>query len=190
MKCLLFLIILLVSTLSYGQISESNNNIGIKAGLNVADIRGEETDNFKSRISFNISLFLEYPILDNFSVQPEIQYSSQGAKFNLSGVDVVINLDYLNIPIMLKYYINDVFYGQIGPQLGYLVSSDLKAEGQDQGLGELNKLDVAINVGLGYQFYKNFLVEARYNYGFLNTQKDSSSENFNSVFQFSVGYIF
>ena len=190
MKCLLSLIILLVSTLSYGQISESNKNIGIKAGLNVADIRGEEIDNFKSRISFNISLFLEYPILDNLSVQPELQYSSQGAKFNLSGVDVVINLDYFNVPIMVKYYIYNQFYGQIGPQLGYLVSSNLKAEGQDQGLGELNKLDVALNVGMGYQFYKNFLVEARYNYGCLNTQKDSRSENFNSVFQFSVGYIF
>ena len=151
MKSTFFFLISLIPITNYSQISDLNNGIGVKAGLNYANLRGDETHGFKSRLSYNFGIFSEFRALRNLSVQPELQFSSQGGKFNLSGVDVAIVLNYLNVPILAKYYIINNFYGQLGPQFSYLLSSELKAEGQDQGLGELNKFDLALNGGFGYQ---------------------------------------
>lgn len=56
----------------------------------------------------------------------------------------------MNIPILAKCNVKDKFYGKIGPQTGYLLSSDLQAEGECQELGELNSWDLTLNSGLVY----------------------------------------
>ena len=55
--------------------------LGVKAGPNFSNFSGGISDiNYKSRTSFHAGLVAEVKVLENFSVQPELLYSSQGAK--------------------------------------------------------------------------------------------------------------
>ena len=51
-------------------------------------------------------------------LQGDVLYSQQGAEFDLGKVD----LDYVNVPIVFKYYLVKRLNLHVGPQFGFLVS--------------------------------------------------------------------
>lgn len=101
--------------------------IGIKAGLNIASLTFDENELESSqKTGFTAGIMAEIPLAKNFSVQPEVLYSQQGMKFSYSDIDVAnssykstINLNYLNIPVMLKYYVLKGLSVQAGIKLEY-----------------------------------------------------------------------
>jgi len=55
-----------------------------------------------------------------------------------------VKLNYLNIPVLAKYYITDAFSVEAGPQIGLLLSA--KSRGED--IGDLYKSsDFGLNLG-------------------------------------------
>ena len=59
----------------------------------------------KSKIGFYAGVFMNAPISSEFSIQPEVVYSQQGAKFKDMGnvTDRKLNLGYINVPVMVQY---------------------------------------------------------------------------------------
>ena len=47
-----------------------------------------------------------------------------------------------------------------------------------------------MNLGLGYEFYKNLNAGVRFNKGLTNIQKNSNIKNKNTVFSFGLRYAF
>ena len=47
---------------------------GVKAGLNLASIGGDDAGDAKTRSSFHIGGLVEIPVSEKFSVQPELLY--------------------------------------------------------------------------------------------------------------------
>lgn len=164
--------------------NKKDMSFGIKAGLNIATVT--HVDNSKTLTGFQGGVFGEFMISNKFAIQPEILYSGQGVKSG--GMD--LKLDYINIPVLAKYYLADSFSLELGPQIGFLVSADL--EGED--VKDLFKTtDVAIDFGANYDFTPNFMLGIRYDLGLLRLQDSldpGESESKNSVFQISVGYKF
>src|SRR5690554_1267999 len=136
---------------------------GVKAGLNMASIGGDDTG-MDGRTSFHAGGLVEIVLSDKFSLQPEILYSSQGAKqeesYSFFGVDVeekiTMKLDYINVPIMAKYYIIEGLAVEAGPQIGVLISAKVDAEMSGGGESEsesadikeyLNTLDIGFGLG-------------------------------------------
>lgn len=175
-------------------------SFGAKAGLNIANISGEDVENNDARTSFHIGAVAEIEISDKFSIQPELVYSAQGANTEESGVDVTMALDYLNVPVMAKYYVAEGFSLEAGPQIGFLMSAKMKAEvgGQSASVDvkdNFNVIDFGLNFGAGYKLENGLNFGARYNLGLSNILKDEElNSNTNSVkngvFQVSVGYMF
>lgn len=167
---------------------------GVKAGLNLASIAGDDTDGLDSRTSFHVGGVAEISISEKFSVQPELLYSAQGAKESFEGIDIEVNLDYINIPIIAKYYVSEGFSLEAGPQVGFLMSAKAKAEGQSEDLKDFVKgIDFGLNFGVGYKLDSGLNFGARYNLGLSNINDGEGSDEFknqNSVIQFSVGYFF
>ncbi|CAM1372675.1 porin family protein [Tenacibaculum xiamenense] len=172
---------------------------GAKAGLNIASINGGNLQDLSSRTSFHFGGVAEIQITDKFSVQPEILYSAQGAKFKASEglieTNVTWKLDYLNIPVMAKYYLADDFSLEAGPQIGFLLSSKADVELNDASVEQdindvVKSTDFGLNFGLGYKLDNGLNFGARYNLGLSNMLKESSESSKNGVFQFSVGYNF
>ncbi|MDG3582358.1 MULTISPECIES: porin family protein [Galbibacter] len=179
--------------------------IGAKVGLNIASLQGDDLEELDSRTSFNLGAVAEFPISEKFSFQPELLYSAQGAKGeedasdydeSLSGnIDLTAKLDYINLPLMAKYYVAPGFSIQAGPQIGFLVSAKSKAEVGDFSAEEdikdnFKSIDFGLNFGLGYQFENGLFIDGRYNLGLSNIADYEDGDVKNGVFQFAVGYFF
>ena len=153
---------------------------GLKAGANFANLTGNDADGFDGLTSYHIGAVLELNILENFSVQPELLYSSQGAKQD--GFDDV-KLDYVTVPVLAKFYlISDRLSLEAGPQFSFLVNDNL------DNTFEKKDYDFAAVGGLGFNFTKNIFAQARYVVGLTDTTKDAEIKN--SIIQVSLGYTF
>lgn len=173
------------------------HNLGLKAGLNVSTINGDESNNLDVKTGMFFGGFAELCLTNEFAIQPEILFSMQGANYTIGDIDGTLKLDYLNLPIMAKIKIIDELYIQAGPQIGFLLSAkdDFKSEGDsgsDDIIDELNIIDFGANLGLGYQFESGLNFGARYNLGLpnINNIAGNNFKNQNGVFQFSVGFRF
>lgn len=189
--------------------------LGVKAGLNVSSLTFDENElDSSSKNGFTAGLMAEIPLAKNFSVQPELLYSQQGMKLSYSDPEVenshyksTIALNYINIPVMLKYYVVKGLSLQAGPQVGILLKANNKY--QDNFLGYdnhekmdlkeySNGIDASVNFGIGYQFVDKLYVDARYNMSYNNVFKDvTANTNYvinsdmkNRIFQITVGYFF
>ena len=168
---------------------------GAKAGINFSNIYGDDVEDNEVRTSFHIGAVAEIKISEKFSIQPEVLYSAQGVTNDQDNVDVTLKLDYLNIPVMAKYYVAKGFSLEAGPQLGFLLSAKAKGESGDESSeldikDELESIDFGLNFGAGYKLDNGLNFSARYNLGLSNISEDSDSAVKNSVFQISVGYFF
>lgn len=205
-KIILSSLFVLAISFTYAQKAE----FGIKGGLNSSNFRGD-TDgiDFKSRVGFNLGAFATIKLSGKITLQPEILYSTQGAKaVNVSALyddiiykgDVKFNLSYINVPVIIKYYVADKFNLEAGPQIGFLTSANTstKLVGSSQSVDQdvkdsFESIDFGLNFGAGYDFTKNISAGFRYNLGLSNvfkTEAGDDSKTQNSVFSFSVGYKF
>ncbi|MBN4057948.1 PorT family protein [Olleya sp. AH-315-K02] len=167
---------------------------GVKAGVNFATIAGDETNDVKSKTAFHVGAVVEIPISDSFSVQPELIYSSQGAKGDDNNSDVELKLDYINLPIMAKFYVSEGFSLEAGPQVGFLMSSKIEESGESEDLkNETSGIDFGLNLGLGFKTETGLNFGARYNLGLSNIWDFEGSDNFknqNSALQIFIGFTF
>lgn len=205
-KIILSSLFVLAISFTYAQKAE----FGIKGGLNSSNFSGD-TDgaDFKSRVGFNLGAFAAIKLSEKITLQPEILYSTQGAKAEnitapvddmLFTGDVKFNLSYINVPVMMKYYVADKFNLEIGPQIGFLTSAktSTKLDGFSQTVEQdvkdyFESVDFGLNFGAGYDFTKNVSAGIRYNLGLSNifkTEAGDDSKTQNSVFFLSVGYKF
>ncbi|MBP1224741.1 porin family protein [Flavobacterium sp. 1355] len=174
---------------------------GVKGGLNIANLGGDVEDT-SSKIGFHVGGFAEFKISDKFAIQPELLFSTQGAKTEWSDegvrVEEKLNLSYLNIPVMAKFYVAEKFSLEAGPQIGFLLSAKSKVEAGDFSdevdvKDAYESIDFGVNFGAGYDFTENLSAGVRYNLGLSNIAKTEDGEDFkmnNSVFSVSVGYKF
>lgn len=183
MKKLFLMAAMMVAVLS----ANAQNEVGqitLKpmAGVTLATITDSEHSKFK--IGFAAGVEGEYGIMEKLGVTAGLVYSMQGAKYEGDDKE---KLDYLNIPILANYYVIPGLAIKAGIQPAFLLSA--KDEDGDDFKDECNTFDFAIPVGASYQ-YKNFVVDARYNFGLTKTNKDGSKSHKNSVFMITVGYKF
>lgn len=159
---------------------------GIKAGPNFANFDGGSGIDYKSRTSFHAGLVAEIkPTGGNIAIQPELLYSSQGAE--VDGFDD-FNLDYVAVPVMVKYYIlPDLLSLEAGPQFSFLVS-DANTTDELGNTFENKNFDFAVAGGATVNITKSFFAQARYTVGLSEISKDADVKN--QVFQLSVGYMF
>jgi hypothetical protein len=198
MKKLLLIIavILLGFNVTAQDTSTSDNGFrfGVKAGVNFSDITGKDVSSYNGRTSFHAGVVSEVMISDKFAFQPELLYSSQGSDYDDEGYSGTVTLDYLNIPLMAKYYVSGEFSLEAGPQIGFLMSAkDDYGSGEDDIKDYLKSTDFGLNFGVGYKLESGLNFGARYNLGLsdLNDSDfDQGSSVKNSVIQVSIGYMF
>ncbi len=171
-------------------------NFGLKAGLNFANIYGDDSDgNMKAGLV--VGGLAKFAVTETFAFQPEILYSQQGTKGEEDGASVKFKNDYLMIPLMAKMYVSPDFNIQIGPQIGFLLSAKIKGESggveASVDVKELyKKTDFGINAGVEYESEIGVLVNARFGLGLTNVIDEDNGDinSKNSAIQLTVGYIF
>jgi len=203
-KLLIFTVIVLFGLTNVK--AQEEVQFGVKGGVNFSTINSDNFDSFESKTCMHFGVVAEIPISANFSFQPEILYSCQGADYSedYSEFDITVKstnatfegtvkLNYINLPLMAKFYVSEGFSLEVGPQVGFLLSATDEGEGYDDDIKEYIKgLDIGANVGLGYKLEGGLNFGARYTLG-LTDGNDGFEEGGtykNSVIQAYVGYFF
>lgn len=225
MKNLYLIALMLVGGIAIAQdapATESSSKsvkFGLKAGLNFAKLTNTEGEDYdvSSRTGLNAGAYVHYQFSEKFAFQPELLYTNQGIieKGTSSGYDVKLTykLDYIAVPLMIKFYPIKNLNVEFGPQLAFNVKKDLEAKVsglntqtydldtffKDNGIdAKTNTFDLGLNFGLGYELDNGLNFGARYSLGMIKVfegddvvdENGNAESNKNSVFSFGLGYTF
>ena len=162
---------------------------GIKGGVNYANQNGSNItvngDNYQTDAitSYHAGLIAEIKLVDSFSIQPELLYSTQGASYKNATEEFRNELGYLSIPVLAKINLNKFVSLELGPQASFLLS-----ERNNFDVKDANTFDFAVVGGLGLNITKNLFIQGRYGLGLTDASKDAEVKN--SVVQVSAGIRF
>ncbi|MFC0877892.1 porin family protein [Saccharicrinis sp. FJH2] len=166
---LLTLVVLLPLTCSI--VSAQNESFRIKGGLNLSTLNTDNSDNsYKAGYMAGFSYLI--PLVSNFSVQPEVLFSTFGSKaefkntfagLELSNGQTDFRLDYIDIPVLLSYSVTDNLHFNLGPYAAILLNakSETTAEilnsinitsSDDLDEKYFNKVDYGVVAGLELNF--------------------------------------
>jgi Outer membrane protein beta-barrel domain len=195
-----------ITVLVFGFANAQSAKFGLKGGLNFANqsFSGNGAPAPSTIVGFNVGAFVEFKIIGKFAIQPELLYSTQGSEFKTNqfvegsnyNLNVKFDLAYLNVPVMLKYYVAPKFNLEFGPQIGFMTSSKMIVTVIGQGSGSqdakslFESVDFGLNIGAGFDFTNKLAANARYNLGLSNTLKNTSGSDSakNSVISLSLAY--
>ncbi|MBL4663618.1 MAG: porin family protein [Flavobacteriaceae bacterium] len=175
-KLLIVIIVIGLSSQAFAQ----EIDFGIKAGVNFSSI--SDAKGLDNKTGFVGGIFAGVEFNDNLGVQADLLYSQQGADFDVDKVD----LNYVNIPIVLKYFIAQGLNIQAGPQFGFIVDDNVSEV--FSGVTEAESFDLTGVVGFGYDLPMGVRIDGRYNFGLTDVLKDTKGKN--TVITLSVGYSF
>ena len=174
---------------------------GAKVGVDMTNFWGSDVEH-GMKPSYQAGLVMEYKFNPHFAIAPEVVFASQGGKYkaiemNLFGLDVskevTFNTNYINVPVMLKYYVSPAFSVDFGPQVGFNVYSKLSIEDADKTV-DLKDDTKAVDFGLGlggtYNLTDNAFVQARYTLGMTKVFEGDLSKEKNGNIQLAFGMKF
>lgn len=150
-----------IAILAFGFVNAQQTRFGIKGGVSLTNFSGDAEAN--SKVGFLVGGFAEIKVIERLSIQPELLFSAQGARYEYIGMDNTnLNLSYINIPVLAKFYVTKEFAVEGGPQIGFLISA--KDDGEDVK-NFYKSADFGFNFGAGYNFTDNLSVGLRYTVG-------------------------
>lgn len=181
---------------------------GAKGGVNFSTFSGNGNNAWNDasgRTSFHLGLVAEIPMSERFSIQPEVLYSGQGYDIanRDNADDIEFQLDYINVPVIAKVYVFEGLALEAGPQVGFLVKSEVDYQPSTVNSGDVtlnsdqfNTVDFSVALGASYKFRGGLFVNGRYNIGLSDIYDDSFQGTFSgadakhSVIQAGLGFMF
>ena len=174
---------------------------GAKVGFDMTNFWGSDVEH-GMKPSYQAGLLMEYKFNPHFAIAPEVVFASQGGKYkaldlNLFNLDVsktvTFNTNYINVPVMLKYYVSPAFSIDLGPQVGFNIYSKYSIEDVDKAIDiKDNTKTVDFGVGLGgtYNLTDNAFVQARYTMGMTKVFDGEYNKEKNGNVQLAFGMKF
>lgn len=177
---------------SFSNSQAQDTRFGLKGGLSFYKIGGElsidfmgfsESETFDSGtgMGFHGGIFMEKPLNEYLSIQPEVNFIQKGGSESdndelVDFSDEDVTLSYIDVPLLLK--INIPLDGGISPfitaggYVGYLLDAKVDFGGEQEDISdEVKDISYGLLFGVGANFGK-FFVEARYDYGLSNIFDD------------------
>jgi hypothetical protein len=170
---------------------------GVKAGVNIATLTGSDVSGAKTKLGFQGGVLVAVPVTDVVWVQPEVNYSMQGAKGTSNYTDFTLSQNYITVPVLFKYIHKSGIFAETGPQIGFLMSANINSGGNSADVkASYQSVDYGWAFGVGYLLKSiNAGIDARYNLGFTNIEANASNNYSNgttksSVFQIGIFVMF
>lgn len=206
-KLVLFLFVALISI----QISAQEFHFIPRIGFNLANTYPESFADMRPGVNVGVAGEIRFSKL--FALEPGVYYSMQGHRYKYKGETSKLNVDYLNIPLHVKFYLYKGFHMFAGPQLGINVKA--KATNFQYELNhkpsetktfsgdikdDVRNCDLSFSMGAGYAFDMGLILSANYNLGCTYLYRESKlspggfslfkGKEHNGVIQFNVGWRF
>jgi hypothetical protein len=191
-------LLVVLAVFAFAPMAFSQVSGGIRLGVNLANQKLEALGisvTPDSKLGLLGGLYLTANVTDKFAIQPELTFSSMGSKDTSDGEEFVAKLNYLSLPVLLRYNITENINIHVGPQLGFLLSAKGEVDGDSEDIKDQYKgIDFGAAVGLGVDFGK-FNGGLRYVAGLSNINDIGEIDGFdldlsvkNNSFQIFVGY--
>ena len=150
--------------------------LGVKAGLNLSNLSLENTSDKNMVTGLHAGVFLNFPIAEAFSIQPELLFSQKGTKWDplesVADAEAKLRQSYIDIPVNLVYNLAKDFDFQLGPYVGFLARSKLDKEFEnDLEKADFNSLDFGVQGGLRF-FLSPVYFGFTYKYGIMRVAKE------------------
>lgn len=169
---------------------------GVRLGANIANQKFDAEGlsiSPDSKLGLLGGLYLTASLSDKIGIQPELYFSSMGSKLDVQGFESTTKLNYLSLPVLVRYNFTENISLQAGPQLGFLLSAKGEVDGTSEDIKDSFKgLDLGAAIGLGVDFGP-FNGGLRYVLGLANTSDESDPDGGdftvkNNSLQIFVGY--
>jgi hypothetical protein len=177
-----------------------HTSFGVLVGANFAKLSGSDANGARTRTGIMGGISADVQIAPQLGLEIDGLYSQQGAKENLDGQDVTLHLDYIQVPVLLRYRFPTHTavrpFIVLGPSVGFRVKCKLTASSDSATCNDVfgenaKSVDVSgtVGAGLGFKLGKEELsISGRYNMGFTKVFQDSNSKN--RVFSVLAGLSF
>lgn len=197
---LVFLVVLVGTTVIFAD----DFGASVSAGANLAFLSADgATDALLSdrspRFGLTVGVQGNYNFHSNkrqvqLSIQPGIFYTMKGYRIYASGGDMKANLDYLEIPILLKAGIplkgsaNPYFL--VGPSIGIHVLNEtiVETSGVTATVKNDKRNDFGLVIGAGAALDNGISIDLRANFGFINIDETTDDKNKNHSMALLVSY--
>lgn len=167
------------------KVADTNKSaeIGVKGGLNFTNLYADEVDDNNVLTSFNVGIYINLPVTNSLSLQPEFNFSRKGAELVYDNVFVSgtsrFKLNYIEVPLLLKANLTDNFNIHFGPYVAYLIDGQATNESSNNNFDfeddlsndDFNKFDYGFSGGIGFDFPSTH-IGIRYNYGLATVGKE------------------
>jgi hypothetical protein len=146
--------------------------VGLRAGLNFANVSKASSINNSSRTGFNAAIFLAPNSKGIISSRTEFIFSRQGYNYKSGSNTGNVNLDYIMLPQYMCIKITKYFTILVGAQAAFLVnakadsSNNTGSSSSMPGAGIMsfyNKFDYGYGGGVEVHPYSGLLIGARVN---------------------------
>jgi hypothetical protein len=109
--------------------TKAQTSFGLKGGFNLASVKIAVAEagisvSTKSKTSFVIGGYLNHPLTESLSIQPELLLQGMGFKFE----GETLNSNYISLPVVFKYAITKAVNLEAGPQIAFLMSAKVMGE--------------------------------------------------------------
>jgi len=185
-------------TITAGIASAQGFRAGIKAGANMNKVSGQSfNDGFD--LSYHVGGFAEIDFNKKWGIQPELLWSqssttrSSGFNSIYTGIlnpnsDQRIRLDYLAIPILLRYNVGSMLTLNAGPQYGILINQNDNLLQNGQNAFKKGDFAMVFGAQLNFDFLR---IYGRYNIGLQNINDiDNKDKWTNQQIQLGLGLRF
>ncbi len=179
MKKIIFCLLLILPCHIFGQ-------IGIKAGLNFANVTNASSINTSSRTGFHAGILLAPPSAKIFGFRTEFTYSKQGYDYKSETNTGTVDLDYIVSSNLTCINITKYFQIQLGAQTAFLINAKADSSNNDASGGGVpkpygkvldyyNRFDYGFAGGIEIHPVGGLLVGARMNISLGKLYKDAQN---------------
>ncbi len=193
-KILMMAAMMVVTVAAKAQFAPGTWTLQPKVGIELTEI---SYDDAKFKFGLGAGVEGQYQINNWFGLSAGLMYQQQGSK--VKDIDTKIKLDYINIPVMAKFYVTKGLSLNAGLQVGFLTSAKM----DDEKIKDYcNTVDFSIPMSIAYELPMGLTFEARYTTGVTNvfkksyafgsssTKADELYYDKNEVLMLTVGYKF
>jgi len=168
----IFFITIALTLVTYSATFCQNIKFGIVAGLNISksnltNIPNGYNNTYNPMMTYNFNAFVSYKNSKSWGLSLEPGFIQKGEKQDGLETNYRYNLNYIHMPILFIYDINDKMYFSIGPELGYLINTKLKSKETtiDLTSSYSNRFELSGLAGINYKVSDHLDVGLRYNHG-------------------------
>ncbi|MCD8303131.1 MAG: PorT family protein [Prevotellaceae bacterium] len=179
-------------------------HFGIRAGLNVSNIKSKEgsySENWGSSVGYHVGVIADVPLAKNyFYITPGLYFTQKGSKESEGKYEYKVNPMYLEIPILFsgRYTFGKA---QLQVNFGPYFAVGVAGKEKETEYGDTEKwdffgddgakrFDAGLSVGAGVTIVKHYYIGFQYEAGLANLYDDSDEKTRNKNFMISVGYNF